>query len=280
LRGTKRDRGSQSVEVMRYEACQFYGLKDLDEHFFKETKAEYKPPFSKKLDFMLKVLLPGRFLDEGAVARQSLEVKMVETARGLLKDLGLAHAFDVDGETRSLLAGGLRGRLLRSDLFKGRPTQVGSKTTMSEKPVSEMFRIQLPAPKEGKAELDPVQFKAVMNVVLGHMGLKLGKAIEVSRPRRGKGKQHESASGNSDYKYKLERKYVLRMAKLVKLQLREVPRVWQHRRELEPAVRAFLNDVDASDLDHLLRRPSGHPLIEDLSSPTGEESLECMIVIR
>jgi hypothetical protein len=69
LRDTKRDRGAQSVKVMRYEAFQYYGLKDLDEHFFKETKAEYKPPFSKKLDFLLKVLLGGGLLDEGGVAR-------------------------------------------------------------------------------------------------------------------------------------------------------------------------------------------------------------------
>ncbi|GAQ86434.1 hypothetical protein KFL_002890010 [Klebsormidium nitens] len=281
LRDTKRDRGAQSVEVMRYEACQYYGLKDLDEHFFKETKAEYKPPFSKKLDLLLKVLLPGRFLDEGAVARQSHVPKMAETARGLLKDLGLAHPFDVGGETRSLLAGGLKDRLLNSELFRGRPKRVGAKSAMSERAVSEMFQIQLPAPKEGKAGLDPGQLKGVMNRVLEHMGLKLGKAIEVSRPRRGKGKQNESASGNSDYRYKLERKHVLRMAKLVKLQFREVPRVWQHRRELEPAVRGFLNEVDASDLDHLLRRPSGHPLLEELRSSTSEEDLEeCMIVLR
>jgi hypothetical protein len=206
---------------------------------------------------------------------------MVETARGLLKDMGLAHAFDVGGETRSLLAGGLKDRLLQSDLFKGRPMQVGSKTAKSERPVSEMFRIQLPAPKTGKAELDPVQLKGVMNGVLEHMGLKVGKGIEVGRPRRGKGKQYESGSGKSDYKYKLDRKCVLRMAKLVKLQFREVSRVWQHRGELEPAVRGFLNEVDASDLDHLLRRPSGYPLLEDLSSPAGkDDSEECMIVVR
>ncbi|GAQ93480.1 hypothetical protein KFL_015670010, partial [Klebsormidium nitens] len=242
LRDVKRDRGAQSVEVMRYEACQYYGLKDLDEHFFKETEAEYKPPFSKKLDFLLKVLLPGRFLDEGAVARQSHVPKMAETARGLLKDLGLAHPFDVGGETRSLLAGGLKARLLKSELFRGCPKQVGAKSAMSERPVSEMFQIQLPAPRTGKAELDPVQLKGVINGVLEHMGLKVGKGIEVRRPRRGKGKQYESGSGKSDYKYKLDRKSVLRMAKLVKLQFREVPRVWQHRGELEPAVRGFLNE--------------------------------------
>ncbi|GAQ93133.1 hypothetical protein KFL_013180010 [Klebsormidium nitens] len=227
---------------MRYEACQFYGLKDLDEHFFKETKAGYKPPFSKKLDFLLKVLLKGKLLDEGGVARQSHEVKMVETARGLLEDMGLAHAFDVGGASRSLLAGGLKDRLLKSELFKGRPKQVGAKTAMSERAVSEMFQIQLPAPKEGKADLDPGQFKGVINGVLEHMGLKVGKGIEVGRPRRGKGKQYESGSGKSDYKYKLDRKSVLRMAKLVKLQFCEVPRVWQHRGELEPAVRGFLNE--------------------------------------
>ncbi|GAQ91962.1 hypothetical protein KFL_008920010, partial [Klebsormidium nitens] len=281
LRDVKRDRGVQNLEVARYEACQYYGLKDIDEHFFKETKADYKAPFSKKLDFLLQVLLPGRFLDEGAVARQSHEPKMVETARGLLKDLGLAHPFDVGGATCSLLAGGLKDRLLKLELFRGRPKQVGAKSAMSGRAVSEMFQIQLQAPRDEKTELDPGQLKGVMNGVLARMGLKLGKAIEVGRPRRGKGKQHESASGNSDYKYKLERKHVLRMAKLVKLQFREVPRVWQHRRELEPAIRGFLNEVDASDLDHMLRRPSGHPLLEDLRSPTTEEDPEeCMIVLR
>ena len=119
-----------------------------------------------------------------------------------------------------------------------------------------------------------------MNGVLKYMGLKLGEGKEVSRPRRGKGKQHESGSGNSDYKWKLEATNVLRMAKFVKLQVREVPRVWQHRRELTPAVREFLNEVDASDLDYLLRRPSGHPLLEDLGPPVAtEDSEECMIVV-
>lgn len=114
------------------------------------------------------------------------------------------------------------------------------------------------------------------------MGLKLGKAIEVDRPRRGKGKQYESGSGNSDYRYKLESKYVLRMAKLVKLQFREVPRVWQFREDSSPAVREFLNGVDASDLDDLLHRASGHPLLEELGPPTVLEEVDynnvCQIV--
>lgn len=73
------------------------------------------------------------------------------------------------------------------------------------------------------------------------------------------------------------------MAKLVKLQFREVPRVWQLRMELGLAVREFLNGVDASDLDDLLHRESGHPLLEDLGPPKvlGEEDINiCMIVPR
>ncbi|GAQ91660.1 hypothetical protein KFL_008280015 [Klebsormidium nitens] len=256
----------QLRELATYEACQYYGLKNIDEHFFKETQAAFKPPFSEQLDF-LKVIVKGKFLDEGTVGRKSNEVVMVETARTLLQDMGLAHAFDVAGETRSLLEGGLRDRLLRSDLFKGRPTCAGAKAAMGERAVSKMFGIDLPAPREGKAHLDPGQFKTVINEVLAFMGLKVGKQIEVKRPRRGKGKQNESGSGNSDYKYELERKYVVRMAKLVKLQFREVPRVWQYRGELSPALREYLDSVDASDLDHLLRRPSGHPLLENLAAP-------------
>ncbi|GAQ92245.1 hypothetical protein KFL_009560010, partial [Klebsormidium nitens] len=281
LRDVKRDKGAENLEVIRYEACLYYGLKNLDEHFFKETKAAFKPPFSKQLDFLLKVMVEGRFLDEGTVARKSNEVVMVEAARTLLKDMGLAHPLDVRGETRSLLAGGLRDRLLGSDLFKGRPKRAGAKVAMAERAVSEMFGIHLPAPKEGKAHLDPGQLKTVMNGVLKYMGLKVGKQIEVKRPRRGKGKQNESGSGNSDYKYKLERKYVLRMAKLVKLQFREVPRVWQYRGELSPALREYLDSVDASDLDNLLRRPSGQPLLEDLAAPQvlGDDDIGLCIIV-
>ncbi|GAQ92441.1 hypothetical protein KFL_010140010 [Klebsormidium nitens] len=282
----KRDSGSQHLEVMRYEACQYYGLKDIDEHFLRETKAHYKAPFSEQLDFLLKVLLPGKFLDEGAVARKSHEVVMVQTARNLLTGvMGLAHAFDVGGEARSLLAGGLKDRLERSDLFEGHRKRGGGKVAMRERPVSQLFGIQLPKVREGKDDLEPRQWKAVMDGVLKRMGLKLGKAIEVSRPRRGKGKEHESGAGNSDYKWKLEAKNVLRMATLVKLQVREVPRVWQHRRELAPAVREFLNEVDASGLDYLLRRPSGDPPLEDLGPPAGygwtapssSPSIQCVI---
>lgn len=260
LRDVKRDRGTENLEVARYEVCLYYGLKNLDEHFFKETKAAFKLPFLKQLNFLLKVIVMGKFLDEGTVARKSDEVVMVKTAQTLLKDMGLAHPFDVGEKTRSLLAGGLRDRLLRSELFKRRPKRVGAKTAMAERAVSEMFGIKLPAPKEGKAHLDPGQLKTVMDGVLKYMGFKLGKAIEVKHPRQGKGKQNESGSGNSNYKYKLERKHVLKMAKLVKLQFREVPRVWQYRGELSPALRDYLNGVDASDLDYLLRRPSGAPI--------------------
>jgi hypothetical protein len=209
----------------------------------------------QKLDFLLKVLLPGNFLDKGAVARKSNEPARVDVARALLTNImGMAHPFDVGGETRSLLAGGLKERLERSELFKGHRKRGGGRASISERPISAMFGIALPIVKEGKDDLEPRQWKAVMNGVLKQMGLKLGDGIEVSRPRRGKGKEQESGSENSDYKWKLEAKSLLRMAKLVKLQVREVPRVWRHRRELTLAVREFLNEVDASGLDYCIGR--------------------------
>ncbi len=47
VRNVKRDRGAQHNEVPKYEACAFYGLKELDDTFFLETKAAHKSPFSE-----------------------------------------------------------------------------------------------------------------------------------------------------------------------------------------------------------------------------------------
>lgn len=174
----KKDRGTQLHEVTKYEACAFYGLKDLSEFFFVETKAEYKPPFSRQLEILLKVLLPGRFFDEQAVARQSHKPAKVDFARKLIKVLGLAHPLD-GSFTPSLIAGGLKKKLLKTELY---PKPPGAKTALSERVVSEMFQFQLPRPHDQAIGLLPGQFKKVLDGVLGCMGLKV-EMTEVSRPR-------------------------------------------------------------------------------------------------
>ena len=68
------------------------------------------------------------------------------------------------------------------------------------------------------------------------------------------------------------------MAKLAKLQFREVPEFWQRRMELPETVRKFLDLVDASEFDHLLRRPSGAPLLAELGPPEIETVAEPCII--
>ena len=150
---------------------------------------------------------------------------------------------------------------------------------LGERPPSELFNVRLPAPKPGHVHLLPGQLKAAVNGLLDWMGLKLGKPKEVSRgARRGKGKNYGSGAGLTDYTYRLDEKSLLRMAKLAKLQFREVPLIWSYRMELEPAVRAFLDGVDVSEFDDLLRRPSGAPLLAELGPPEVETIVEPCII--
>jgi hypothetical protein len=54
--------------------------------------------------------------------------------------------------------------------------------------------------------------------------------------------------------------------------------------DLKPAVRQFMDELDASEFDDLLRRPSGLPLLANLCPPVvdGEVDFgsECMITPR
>lgn len=283
-RDVKRDRGTESVEVNKYEACAFYGLKELSESFLLQKVVDYKTPFSEPLLFLLKVLLHGRFLDPEAVGRKGQEIVRVEIAQELIKDLGFKHAFD-RSFTPSLLKGGLMKKLMESRLFKGRQVYSGGKASLAEQSPAQMFQIELPKPEPGCDHLLPGQIKKVVDAVLRQMGLRLDGTVEVSRgARRGKGKNYESSSGKNDYKYRLHEKSIQRMAKLVKLQFREVPRVWRCRMDLLPAVRDFLDEVDASEFDNLLRRPSGLPMLAHLGPPEVDGEIDfgsrCMIVPR
>ncbi|GAQ86527.1 hypothetical protein KFL_002940130 [Klebsormidium nitens] len=280
LRDVKRDRGTQHNEVAKYEACAFYGLKDLDDSFFLKTQAAYKSPFSEPLANLLKVLLPApaQTLDQKAMGPKSFEILRVEYAKELISALGLAHPFD-KGYTPTLLAGGLRERLMKTGIFEGRAKFAADSSSLASRTPSELFRFKLPRPKEGQVHLLPGQIKKAVNVVLGWMGLKLGKLVEVSRgARRGKGKNYGSSAGLNDYKLSLAEKSILRMAKLTKLRFREVPEFWKCRMELLPAVREFLDVVDASEFDHLLRRSSGAPLLAELGPPEIETVVEPCII--
>eukprot|EP00243_Klebsormidium_subtile_P006430 TRINITY_DN272_c0_g1_i6.p1 TRINITY_DN272_c0_g1~~TRINITY_DN272_c0_g1_i6.p1 ORF type:complete len:408 (+),score=107.88 TRINITY_DN272_c0_g1_i6:184-1407(+) len=269
-----RDEGDEKLAVARYECLEFYGLKqvpswtDFNDFFVTLACKRVKQPFYGELTFLLKVLVEGQNLEEGGLGKVMHDGPMADVAREIIKAMGLEHPFDMR-PTRSLKGEGLRDTLLSTAFFKRKDYSIAGKWA------SELFGgIRFPPHNE---EWTGERLRDALNKLWGHMGLQV--RLREVKGSRGRYKKGVSRAGMKDHTLVLDADGVDRLSKLAKLQFREVHMWWKHRLKLKPGVREFLILVDVSSFDSLLARPSGHPLLAEVTDPKPEPVEKCELSI-